>query len=72
MDYMSRFDFDITYIKGDLNKATDCLSQYYETNTSADIHEPHKYMHADIQLDPAGDDLPNVQFCEVVEQTIEL
>jgi len=26
MDYLSRFDFDITYIKGELNKIVDCLS----------------------------------------------
>ena len=37
-DYLSWFDFNITYIKGELNKVTDCLSQYYESNTMADIH----------------------------------
>jgi len=26
MDYLSRFNFDITYIKGELNKIADCLS----------------------------------------------
>jgi hypothetical protein len=26
IDYMSRFEFDITYVKGDLNKVVDCLS----------------------------------------------
>jgi len=25
MDYLSRFNFDITYIKGELNKIADCL-----------------------------------------------
>ena len=26
MDYLSRFTFNMTYIKGDLNKVADCLS----------------------------------------------
>ena len=32
MDYMSKFDFDITYVKGELNKVADCLSRYYESD----------------------------------------
>ena len=38
MDYMSKFDFNITYIKGEYNKVADCLSRYYENDTSADVH----------------------------------
>ena len=38
MDYMSKFTFDITYIKGELNKVADCLSQYYESDTIQDVH----------------------------------
>jgi len=38
MDYMLRFTFDITYIKGELNKVADCLSRYYESDTIQDIH----------------------------------
>ena len=44
MDYMSRFTFDITYIKGDLNKVADCLSQYYENDTTQDIHLYDEYI----------------------------
>jgi hypothetical protein len=43
-DYLSRFDFDITYIKGELNKVADCLSWYYKSDTKADAHEPHEYV----------------------------
>jgi len=29
-DYMSKFKFDIMYIKEELNKVADCLSRYFE------------------------------------------
>ena len=58
MDYLSRFSFDITYIKGDLNKVTDCLSQYYESDTIQDIHMYNEYVCVDACIDPAGEDLP--------------
>jgi hypothetical protein len=58
MDYMSRFDFDITYVKGEYNKVADCLSRYFESDTSADEHEFHDYVQADRKVDPDGDDLP--------------
>lgn len=41
MDYMSRFNFNITYIKGEYNKVADCLSQYFESDTGADVHDVH-------------------------------
>jgi hypothetical protein len=58
MDYMSKFDFDITYIKGEYNKVADCLSRYYKNDTSADVHEFHDYVQADRRIDPKGEDLP--------------
>ena len=33
IDYMSRYQFDITYVKGELNKVTDCLSRYFKSDT---------------------------------------
>ena len=63
---------DGLYVKGKLNKVAYCLSWYYENDTSADVHEPHKYIHADARMDPEGDDLPEVKFCELVEHIIEL
>jgi hypothetical protein len=32
MEYLVRFDFDIRYVKGELNKVADTLSWYYEHN----------------------------------------
>ncbi|KAF8232687.1 hypothetical protein L208DRAFT_1271034, partial [Tricholoma matsutake] len=58
------FDIDITYIKGKLNKVADCLSQYYESDTLMDTHQPHKYVQADVCIDPAGDNLPGQWYRE--------
>ncbi|KAF8227593.1 hypothetical protein L208DRAFT_1145175, partial [Tricholoma matsutake] len=57
-DYLSQFDFDIMYIKGELNKVADCLSWYYESDTVGDVHQPYKYIQADTRIDPTGEDLP--------------
>jgi hypothetical protein len=72
MDYMSRFDFDITYIKGELNKVADCLSRYYESDTESDVHEPYDYVRADARIDPTGEDLPVPRFHEIAERVIEI
>ena len=69
---MSRFNFDITYVKGDLNKVADCLSRYYESDTTTDIYEPHEYIRADMHIDPEGDDLLEPRFQEIIGQTVEL
>ncbi|KAF8232688.1 hypothetical protein L208DRAFT_1271020, partial [Tricholoma matsutake] len=66
------FDIDITYIKGKLNKVADCLSQYYESDTLMDTHQPHKYVQADVCIDPAGDNLPGQWYREVTSKIIEL
>ena len=72
MDYMSKFKFDITYIKGDLNKVADCLSQYYESDTMQGVHMYNEYICADACIDPAGEDLPAQQFKEMTDQVIEI
>jgi hypothetical protein len=58
MDYMSQFNFDIMYVKGELNKVADCLSRYYENDNESDIYEPHEYVCADVHINPTGEDLP--------------
>ena len=72
IDYMARFDFDITYVKGEYNKIADCLSRYYESDTSADVHEFHEYVQSDRMIDPDGEDLPMPRLQEIKERTIEI
>jgi hypothetical protein len=69
---MSQFDFDITYIKGKLNKVADCLSRYYENDTESDAYKPYEYVRADTRIDPTGEDLPIPRFQEITEKTIEI
>ncbi|KAG6869493.1 hypothetical protein C0995_002680, partial [Termitomyces sp. Mi166 len=72
INYMSRYDFDITYVKGELNKVTDCLSQYFESNTPDDMHNVYNYVQADKWIDPEGKDLPLHRFHKIVEKRVEI
>ncbi|KIK12982.1 hypothetical protein PISMIDRAFT_18316 [Pisolithus microcarpus 441] len=59
MDYLSRFNNEIIYVKGSENKVADCLSQYYETDGGDEAQkETVEWAMANIRLDPEGDDLP--------------
>ena len=58
MDFMSKFTFNITYIKGKLNKVADCLSRYYENDSSEEVHMYDEYVRADARIDPTGEYLP--------------
>jgi hypothetical protein len=55
MEYLSRFNFDIRYVKGEYNRVADAFSQYYKTDTWTDVHPPSEYVHADTHLDPVRD-----------------
>jgi hypothetical protein len=72
MDYMSRFDFNITYVKGELNKIADCLSRYFESDATNETHEVHEYVRADARIDLLGEDLPTPRFHEMKERVIEI
>ena len=72
MDYLSRFDFDINYVKGELNKVADCLSCYYESDNTNDTHDYHEFVQADVCIDPSGEDLPELRFQEISEHVIEI
>jgi RNase H-like domain found in reverse transcriptase len=39
MEYLARFDFDIRYVKGTLNKVADALSQYFEHDYWTEVPE---------------------------------
>ncbi|KAL7277449.1 hypothetical protein ACG7TL_009311 [Trametes sanguinea] len=57
-EFLARFQYDITYVPGKLNKVADCLSCYYENDTVNDHAEEWEYVNADVRLDPDGDTLP--------------
>ena len=46
------------HIDGIDNKVADCLSCYYENDTSEDHHLENTYVNADIRIDPDGKLLP--------------
>jgi len=71
IDYLTRFDFDIRYIKGTLNMVADELSSYYEHDYWTSVPELHDYFNTDVRLDPEHDDLPKEQVFEIKEQVIE-
>ncbi|KAJ3555758.1 hypothetical protein NM688_g2398 [Phlebia brevispora] len=65
MEYMSHFDYDIEYIKGKINKVTDCLSWYYLNDTDSEKHLYDDYVSIDVCLDPKSEDLPQDHLIEV-------
>lgn len=72
IDYMSRFQFDITYVRGEYNKVADCLSRYYESDTAADVHDASEYVQVDRKVDPEGEDLPQGRMQEIKERVVEI
>jgi hypothetical protein len=65
MEYLSRFNYHIHYVKGTLNKVADALSRYYESDTWYDVHPITEYVDADVRLDPDHEDLPTDRSQEV-------
>src|ERR1700720_1939973 len=57
MEYFSRFDYDIQYIKGTRNRVADSLSRYYQLDTDEDNRPSYDYVTVDAQLNPEGEDL---------------
>ena len=58
MEFLQRFDFDITYVKGEENIVADSLSRYHESDLPDEFHPRHWYVNADERLDPDGESLP--------------
>ena len=65
-EYLSRFDFRIKYIRGELNKVADSLLCYYMSDSPDEIHDISEYVNADSRLDPEGDDLPRIRMEELI------
>ena len=57
-EYLSRFDFEVVYVKGQYNIVADCLSRYYSSDLPGKTHANHNYVSADLRLDPDRDNLP--------------
>ncbi|KAJ3475421.1 hypothetical protein NLI96_g11847 [Meripilus lineatus] len=58
MEFLSRFNHEVQYVQGHLNKVADCLSRYYMSDKPDEEHPDHTYVNADTRLDPEGEDLP--------------
>ena len=53
------------HVDGIDNKVADCLSHYYENNTSEGNHSENTYVNADIRQDPDGNMLPTDRYMEI-------
>jgi hypothetical protein len=58
MEFLTRFDYDITYVKGETNLVADALFRYYENDQWTESSDKPQYVTADAQLNPEGEDLP--------------
>ena len=57
-EFLSRFNFRITYVKGSLNIVADALSRKFEGLPAVQTSPPEDYLSVDKKLDPDGDELP--------------
>ena len=64
MEFLVRFNYNITYIKGETNLVADTLSRYHENDNWDEATDESQYINADSRLDPEGEDLPWVRFEE--------
>lgn len=65
VDYLERFDYNIVYVEGPINKVGDCLSRYFESDSPEESHELYEYVQADYRLDPHGVDIPRARAIEM-------
>ena len=64
MEFLTCFNYDITYVKGKTNLVADALSRYYENDEWDNSHDESLYVNADTQLDSEEEDLPWARFKE--------
>ena len=65
MEFLSRFDHEIIYVKGLLNLVADCLSRYYENDHWDEKTPSSEMVNIDVRLDPMGETLPLGRFEEL-------
>ena len=65
-EYLSRFSYEMMYLKGEKNKVADGLSRYFSTDEPGKDHSLASYMNADSRLDPDVDDLPIARKAELI------
>lgn len=67
-DFLSRYDKEIRYVKGRLNKVADCFSRYY---ASMQEDPPGtEYVDMDRKLNPKGEDLMEDRVAEIRAMTL--
>jgi conjugal transfer/entry exclusion protein len=71
MEYLMKFNFDIRYIKEELNKVADVLSHYYKHDYWMKVPEMQDYINTNVRLDPDHNDLPKECLFKVEEKVIE-
>ena len=64
-EFLSHFNYTIMHVDGIENKVADCLSHYYENDTSDDNHSENTYVNTDLRLDPDGKLLPTDLYTEL-------
>jgi hypothetical protein len=47
MEFLARFDYNITYVKGETNLVADALSRYYEHDEWDESTDAAQYVNAD-------------------------
>ncbi len=65
MEYLSRFDYEVIYVKGESNKVADSLSRYYASEEANSPHPPYDLVSADARLDPDHETLSGPRVAEL-------
>lgn len=63
--FLSRFDYTIIYIQGELNTIADAFSRWYYSFEDHDKAPSYRYVSADRRLDPDGEELPTLRWIEI-------